>query len=88
MTLAMDGPADADPWGREALWAGGRVVGRLTSGGWSVTLGRRIGLGYVPPEMASPGTRLQARIMGDLWDAEVIADSPLDPANDRLRAEG
>jgi dimethylglycine dehydrogenase len=88
VTLAMDGPADADPWGREALWAQGRVVGRLTSGGWSVTLARRIGLGYVPQEMAAPGTRLQVRIMGALWDAEVIADSPHDPANARLRADG
>ena len=33
VTLLVDGPADADPWGREALYAGGVKVGRLTSGG-------------------------------------------------------
>ena len=33
VTLLVDGPADADPWGREALYAGGVQVGRLTSGG-------------------------------------------------------
>ncbi len=88
VTLAMDGPEDADPWGREALWHDGAVVGRLTSGGWSVALGRRIGLGYVPPSLAAPGTRLSVRIMGDLWPAEVIPDCPHDPENVRIRADG
>jgi dimethylglycine dehydrogenase len=88
VTLAMDGPADADPWGREALWKDGAVIGRLTSGGWSVTLNRRIGLGYVRPDLTAPGTRLKVRILGDLWDAEVIPDSPHDPENTRIRADG
>ncbi|WP_093256500.1 GcvT family protein [Rubrimonas cliftonensis] len=94
VTILMDGPEGdeeggaADPWGREALWSGDRVVGRLTSGGWSVAAGRRIGLGYVPPAMAEPGARLKVRIMGGLWDAEVVADSPHDPKNERIRADG
>jgi hypothetical protein len=39
VTLLIDGPPDADPWGREALYAGAEKVGRLTSGGWSVAFG-------------------------------------------------
>ncbi|WP_339951129.1 FAD-dependent oxidoreductase [uncultured Albimonas sp.] len=91
VTVLMDGPEGAlaaDPWGREGLFADGKVVGRLTSGGWSVALGRRIGLGYVTPELASPGTKLQVRILGDLYDAEVVEDSPHDPENARLRLDG
>jgi dimethylglycine dehydrogenase len=93
VTLLMDGPEQADggaadPWGREALWKDGRVVGRLTSGGWSVTRGRRIGLGYLPQALAAPGSRVAVRIMGALWPAEVVADSPHDPENRRLRADG
>ncbi|SDX95914.1 dimethylglycine dehydrogenase [Albimonas donghaensis] len=88
VTLAMDGPEDADPWGREGLFHGGEVVGRLTSGGWSVTLGRRIGLGYVRPELAVPGTALKVRMLGELHDAEIIEDSPHDPENARLRVNG
>ena len=49
VTLLIDGPADADPWGREALYAGERRVGRLTSGGYSVHFGKSIGMGYVAP---------------------------------------
>ena len=55
MTLLVDGPADADPWGREALYSGDRRVGRLTSGGWSVAFGRSIGMGYVSPALAGRG---------------------------------
>ncbi|MEC9435303.1 MAG: FAD-dependent oxidoreductase [Pseudomonadota bacterium] len=88
VTVVMDGPEGADPWGREGLFAGGEVVGRLTSGGWSVSLGRRIGLGYVRPELAAPGTALKVRILGELFDAEVVEDSPHDPANARLRLDG
>jgi dimethylglycine dehydrogenase len=93
VTLLMDGPGEADggaadPWGREALWKDGRVVGRLTSGGWSVTQCRRIGLGYLPEALAAPGSRVDVRIMGALWPAEVVADSPHDPRNARPRADG
>ena len=49
VTLLIDGPADADPWGREALYDGDTRVGRLTSGGWSVAFGKSIGMGYVTP---------------------------------------
>jgi dimethylglycine dehydrogenase len=88
VTLLIDGPADADPWGREGLFLDGARVGRLTSGGWSVAFGRQIGMGYVAPGLAEPGRRLKVRMFRDLWDAEVMADSPWDPANARIRADG
>lgn len=88
VTLLIDGPEDADPWGREALYAGERRVGRLTSGGYSVAFGKSIGMGYVAPDMAVPGQKLKVRIMGGLWDAEVTEDSPYDPTNARIRLDG
>ncbi len=88
VTLLIDGPEDADPWGREALYAGSARVGRLTSGGWSTAFGRSIGMGYVAPEHATPGTRLEVRMQGRLWPAEVVPDSPWDPENARIRADG
>jgi len=90
VTVLIDGPADADPWGKEALYAEDGVtrVGRLTSGGYSVVFGRQIGLGYVRPDLATPGTRLKVRMLRELWDAEVTVDSPHDPQNARLRADG
>ena len=88
VTLLIDGPDDADPWGREALLDGDRMVGRLTSGGYSVAFGRSIGMGYVAPHLAEPGTKLKVRMLRRLWDAEVVEDSPYDPRNERIRADG
>ena len=85
VTLLLDGPDDADPWGREALHHGAERVGRLTSGGFSVAFGRSIAMGYVRPDLAAPGTRLRVRMLGDLWDAEVVRESPYDPRQERLR---
>ncbi len=86
-SLLIDGPEDADPWGREAVYADGARVGRLTSGGYSVAFGRSIGMGYVRPDLAHPGTKLFVRMLGALWPAEVVADSPYDPNNTRIRAD-
>jgi dimethylglycine dehydrogenase len=88
VTLLIDGPADADPWGREALLQGDEKVGRLTSGGYSVAFGQQIGMGYVRPDLAEVGTKLQVRMFRELWDAEVVEDSPYDPKNAVIRVDG
>ena len=89
-TLLIDGPADADPWGREALYTedGATKIGRLTSGGWSAAFGKSIGMGYVRPDLAKPGTRLKVRMQRQLWDAVVTEDSPYDPENKVIRIDG
>ena len=87
VTLLIDGPEDADPWGREALYAGESRVGRLTSGGYSVAFGKSIGMGYVSPEHAAVGTKLQVRMQGELWPAEIVQDSPYDPKNETIRVD-
>jgi len=88
VTLLIDGPGDADPWGREALYHGETRVGRLTSGGYSVAFGKSIGMGYVAPDLAETGTKLQVRIQNRLWDAEIVEDSPYDPKNEKIRVDG
>jgi dimethylglycine dehydrogenase len=88
VTLLIDGPADADPWGREALLLDGQKIGRLTSGGYSVAFGRQIGMGYVRPDLAVVGTKLKLRMFRELWDAVVVEDSPYDPQNAVIRIDG
>ncbi len=88
VTVLVDGPDDADPWGREALYVGDEKVGRLTSGGYSVAFGKSIGMGYVRPDLAVEGTKLKVRMQDRLWDAVVTEDSPYDPKNATIRIDG
>ncbi|MBD3785591.1 MAG: FAD-dependent oxidoreductase [Sphingomonadales bacterium] len=88
VTLLIDGPEDTDPWGKEALLLNGEKIGRLTSGGWSVAFGKQIGMGYVRPDLAAPGTKLKVKIQLKEWDAVVTEDSPHDPSNARIRIDG
>ena len=88
VTVLIDGPEDADPWGREALYDGDIKVGRLTSGGYSVAFGKSIGMGYVSPELAVPGQKLKLKMLNQLWDAVVTEDSPYDPKNEVIRKDG
>ncbi len=88
VTVLIDGPDDADPWGREALYHGDIKAGRLTSGGYSVHFGRQIGMGYVRPDLAEPGQKVKVKMRNQLWDAEVAEDSPYDPTNAVIQVDG
>ena len=70
------------------LYNGERCTGRLTSGGYSVAFGKSIGMGYVQVEDAVVGTKLKVKMLDQLWEAEVVEDSPYDPKNQRIRADG
>lgn len=49
----------------------GRVVGRVTSGGFSPTLSRPIAMGYVETPFASPGAILSTELRGNKIDVAV-----------------
>jgi aminomethyltransferase len=59
--------------GAEIVDAGGAVVGKVTSGGFAPSLGAPIAMGFVPPALAEPGTRLGVLVRGKTQAAEVVA---------------
>jgi dimethylglycine dehydrogenase len=64
----------------------GDMVGRCTSGAYGWRLGKSLALGMVKPEFASLGQELDVSILGKPHRATIIAESPFDPDNLRLRA--
>lgn len=58
--------------GYPLLSVDGRTVGICTSGGPSPTLGRNIGLGYLPVELSDVGTAFRVDCRGKIVDAVVV----------------
>jgi aminomethyltransferase len=55
-----------------ALVSDGQRVGTVTSGNVSFTLGYNIGMAYLPPALAEPGTRFGVDVRGTAAPAEVV----------------
>jgi dimethylglycine dehydrogenase len=86
VTLDVHGVTDADARGSEPIWNNGELVGRATNGAYGWRLGRSLALGMVRPEHGEAGSELEVQILGERRRATVIAESPYDPENRRLRA--
>ncbi len=52
--------------------ADGQSIGEVTSGTQSPTLGKGIGMGYVPTVVSKPGSELFVKVRGKLLKAEVV----------------
>ena len=64
--------------GAEIADADGTVIGRITSGGPSPTLGKNLAMGFVPPAFSALGTELKVIVRGKPAAAEVV-DMPFVP---------
>ena len=85
VTLIVADVVDADALGNNALFKDGEVIGRATGGGFGFRINESLALGMVRPDLAAPGTVLEIEILGENYAATVVADSPFDPKNERLR---
>ncbi len=71
VAFRMTGKA-APPRPGYPVWVGGEAVGRVVSGTQSPSLGIGIGLAYVPPAVAVPGTAIEVEVRGRRFPAEVV----------------
>jgi dimethylglycine dehydrogenase len=85
VTLEVHGAADADALGNNPLFSDGELVGRATGGNFGFRVEKSLALAMVRPELAAPGTTLQMDVLDARREVSVIADSPWDPDNARLR---
>ena len=85
VTLEVGEIEDADPLGNNAIFHGGKMVGRATSGNFGPRLGKSLALAMVPPALAAAGTEVEIDILGKKHPAVVVEESPFDPQNKLLR---
>jgi dimethylglycine dehydrogenase len=70
----------------ESVYSDGRLIGRVTSGGFSYYCDHDLAMALVPQEFTAAGTRLQVMVHNEMREAEVIADCAVDPTSERARA--
>lgn len=68
------------------LQVDGTIVGYTTSGGYGHRIEKSVALGYIKPEHAVEGTRVQVSVLGTLREATIVGESPYDPDNSALRS--
>ncbi|MCY4128812.1 MAG: FAD-dependent oxidoreductase [Gammaproteobacteria bacterium] len=86
VTLAVDGPDDADAIGNNPLFLDDEMIGRATSGNYGFRLKQSLALGMIEPSLSKEGTMLEIDVLGTRYPCRVIPESPYDPQNQRLRA--
>jgi 4-methylaminobutanoate oxidase (formaldehyde-forming) len=72
--------------GNEPVFAGGKVVSRVTSGGIGFAVDRSIAFAYLPAALTETGTRLETEVFGERVGAEVVRRPIWDPDGERIRA--
>ncbi len=74
----LDGNTLVDSHGR---------VSRVTTAGYGPSVDKMILMGYVPRELAEPGTKLQVMYMNEFFPITVVGtDGPFDPDDSRLKS--
>ena len=72
--------------GSEPVRVDGRLVGRVTSGGYGYTVERSIAYAYLPTDCASVGQGVEVEIFGEWIGGEVAVEPLWDLNGDRIRA--
>ena len=86
VTMEIHNVEDADVLGNNPIYENDKVVGRATGGDFGFRLGKSIALGMVKPNVATTGQKLKIDILGKMYDATILDESPFDPENNLLRA--
>jgi 4-methylaminobutanoate oxidase (formaldehyde-forming) len=82
--IVLDDPRSV-ALGNEPVAVDGRVVGRVTSGGFGYTVAASIAYAYMPLEHTEPGTEVAIDVFGRWVPGHVAAEPLYDPAGERVK---
>lgn len=83
--LSLEDPT-AVGLGNEPIFHDRKVVGWITSGGYGYSVKKSIAYGYVPLELAKPGTTLKTELFGESLGLMVEKEPLYDPKGERIKA--
>jgi 4-methylaminobutanoate oxidase (formaldehyde-forming) len=83
--IVLDDP-NTIVFGSEPIRHGGEVVGWVTSGGYGYSINTSIAYGYLPVDLARPGTRISVECFGVEIQAQVWKEPLYDPKGEKIRA--
>ena len=72
--------------GNNPVYKDDKVVGRATGGEYGFRLDKSIALAMVKPDLANVGEKLKVDILGKMYEATILEESPYDVENKLLRA--
>ena len=72
--------------GNNPIYKDDKVVGRATGGEYGFRLDKSIALAMVKPDLANVGEKLKVDILGKMYEATILEESPYDVENKLLRA--
>ena len=72
--------------GNNPIYQNDKVVGRATGGEYGFRLDKSIALAMVKPDLANVGEKLKVDILGKMYEATILEESPYDAENKLLRA--
>ncbi|MGE0653533.1 MAG: glycine cleavage T C-terminal barrel domain-containing protein, partial [Alphaproteobacteria bacterium] len=85
LEVADDGMSDGN--GGEAVLAGGKQIGTVSSIAYGHGVGKLLAFAYVKPEYAEPGTKLDVVVMGTTRAAKVLGEPAYDPESLKPRTD-
>ncbi len=75
---------DADARGFEPIYADGKPIAYIASGGYGHTIQKSIAFAFLPVAFIEPGTELEVGILGERRAARVVEQPLYDPKGERL----
>ena len=85
VTLEVHNTTDSDVLGNNPIYKDNKVVGRATGGEYGFRLDKSIALAMVKPDLANVGEKLKVDILGKMYEATILEESPYDVENKLLR---
>jgi 4-methylaminobutanoate oxidase (formaldehyde-forming) len=70
----------------EPVRVDGKIIGRVTSGGYGFAVEKSIAFAYLPPDHAAIGTRGDVEVFGEWIGLEIVKEPLWDPQGARIRS--